>query len=479
MTSKVQSQNILYEITNSNSNKKTLNSNNSNGIFSNSNSIKNINNNEDKENIKSFNNKELSLAEDEYVKKSTETTKTLNKRNNSDSTLKFPSSIENFKENIINNVNNRNSNENIAINKDKKSSLKQNKLLKHSSSSSFQTAYSSSSDSIENVCKTTKSVYSEILEKSLNIDKSLNVDNSKNIENSQNEIANFIKATNPIKAKDSTKSDSSKSVKIYHIKKEKGCDINNSSSSLGKKMKTRNNSKDFSNSHHFPNHLMLSDNNSKTSFKKEEITQKLSISSLSITKAHSLKRQTKAIENIIGTPIKKDHVHYILMLDMLNGIRYSVQRCNASTNRELYLKDFKAKHKIALDVYNNELLPSSKYYYKFKDYAPRVFRSIREIFKISSENYLMSLTGKYMLTEMDSPGKSGSFFYYSQDYRFIIKTVHHSEHKHLLKILKNYYMFLKKNPNTLICKIFGLHRVKIQHGKKNSFYCNGKYFSTR
>eukprot|EP00833_Pecoramyces_ruminatium_P016144 jgi/Orpsp1_1/1190176/evm.model.d7180000077211.1 len=81
----------------------------------------------------------------------------------------------------------------------------------------------------------------------------------------------------------------------------------------------------------------------------------------------------------------------------------------------------------------------------------------------------MSITGKYMLTEMDSPGKSGSFFYYSQDYRFIIKTVHHTEHKYLLKILRNYYLYLKKNPNTLICKIFGLHRVKIQHGKKIHF----------
>ncbi|OUM67930.1 hypothetical protein PIROE2DRAFT_22775, partial [Piromyces sp. E2] len=117
----------------------------------------------------------------------------------------------------------------------------------------------------------------------------------------------------------------------------------------------------------------------------------------------------------------------------------------------------------------NELLPSSKYYYKFKDYAPRIFKAIREMYKISSEDYLMSLTGKYMLTEIGSPGKSGSFFYYSQDYRYIIKTVHHTEHKYLLKILRNYYTYLKKNPNTLICKIFGLHRVKIQHGKKIHF----------
>jgi hypothetical protein len=52
---------------------------------------------------------------------------------------------------------------------------------------------------------------------------------------------------------------------------------------------------------------------------------------------------------------------------------------------------------------------------------------------------MMSLTNKYILSEIGSPGKSGSFFYYSRDYRFIIKTIHHSEHKFMRKILKNYY----------------------------------------
>eukprot|EP00833_Pecoramyces_ruminatium_P006239 jgi/Orpsp1_1/1180271/evm.model.c7180000072739.1 len=385
MTSKIQSQNILNDISNSTSNKKYI-GNSSLNI----NSIKNINNNEDKENIKSFNNKEFFTYEDEYIKNPTKTNKNLSKRSSSDSTLvknnspeqarnlKFHSSIENNK---------TNNKDKITTNKNKKDNIKQNNLLKHNSTSSFKTAYSSSSDSTENTFRTTKTSSSQIfensiiLDKSLNIDNSLNLNNSKIIDNSQNEINDTLKVPNL------TNKNSGKSVKIYHVTKEKGYDINASTSSLGKKLKSKNSSKEFAtSSQYIPNHLMLSENNSKTSFKKEEITQKLS--NISITKSHSLKKQSKAIENIIGTPIKKDHVHYILMLDMLNGIRYSVQRCNASTNRELYLKDFKAKHKIALDVYNNELLPSSKYYYKFKDYAPRVFRSIREIFKISSEDYL-------------------------------------------------------------------------------------------
>ena len=54
-------------------------------------------------------------------------------------------------------------------------------------------------------------------------------------------------------------------------------------------------------------------------------------------------------------------------------------------------------------------------------------------------DYLLSLTAKYILSELGSPGKSGSFFYFSRDYRFIIKTIHASEHKFLRHILREYH----------------------------------------
>lgn len=87
----------------------------------------------------------------------------------------------------------------------------------------------------------------------------------------------------------------------------------------------------------------------------------------------------------------------------------------------------------------NELTPGVKYDFKFKDYAPWVFRNLREKFHVDAADYMMSLTNKYILSEIGSPGKSGSFFYYSRDYRFIIKTIHHSEHKFMRRILKEYY----------------------------------------
>ena len=124
----------------------------------------------------------------------------------------------------------------------------------------------------------------------------------------------------------------------------------------------------------------------------------------------------------------------------------------------------------------NELVPSAKYDFKFKDYAPWVFRHLRALFRLDPADYLMSLTGKYILSELGSPGKSGSFFYFSRDYKYIIKTIHHGEHKFLRKILRDYYNHVIDNPNTLLSQFYGLHRVKMPYGKKIHFVVMNNLF---
>lgn len=124
----------------------------------------------------------------------------------------------------------------------------------------------------------------------------------------------------------------------------------------------------------------------------------------------------------------------------------------------------------------NELTPSAKYDFKFKDYAPWVFRHLRAKFKLDPADYLMSLTSKYILSELGSPGKSGSFFYFSRDYKYIIKTIHHAEHKFLRKILREYYQHIEANPNTLLSQFYGLHRVKIPYGRKIHFVVMNNLF---
>ena len=124
----------------------------------------------------------------------------------------------------------------------------------------------------------------------------------------------------------------------------------------------------------------------------------------------------------------------------------------------------------------NELTPSAKYDFKFKDYAPWVFRHLRAKFGRDPADYLVSLTSKYILSELGSPGKSGSFFYFSRDYKYIIKTIHHAEHKLLRKILREYYSHVEKYPNTLISQFYGLHRVKIPYGRKIHFVVMNNLF---
>lgn len=131
---------------------------------------------------------------------------------------------------------------------------------------------------------------------------------------------------------------------------------------------------------------------------------------------------------------------------------------------------------LTVDSTGNELTPSAKYDFKFKDYAPWVFRRLRAKFQLDPADYLMSLTSKYILSELGSPGKSGSFFYFSRDYKYIIKTIHHAEHKLLRRILREYYAHIENNPNTLISQFYGLHRVKMAYGRKIHFVVMNNLF---
>jgi 1-phosphatidylinositol-4-phosphate 5-kinase len=179
---------------------------------------------------------------------------------------------------------------------------------------------------------------------------------------------------------------------------------------------------------------------------------------------------------VVGTKVDSTHVNYAVAYNMLTGIRFVVSRNNAKLDRAINDADFNTRNKHSFDITGSELTPSTKYDFKFKDYAPWVFRHIRQSFQIDPAEYLMSLTSKYILSELGSPGKSGSFFYFSRDYKYIIKTIHHSEHKFLRKILKDYYNHVIENTNTLLSQFYGLHRVKMPYGRKIHFVVMNNLF---
>lgn len=60
-------------------------------------------------------------------------------------------------------------------------------------------------------------------------------------------------------------------------------------------------------------------------------------------------------------------------------------------------------------------------------------------------------------------GKSSSFFFFSDNKSYVLKTLKESEKKLLLEngILENYYNYVMSNKDTLLSKYFGVYQIKI------------------
>lgn len=117
--------------------------------------------------------------------------------------------------------------------------------------------------------------------------------------------------------------------------------------------------------------------------------------------------------------------------------------------------------------------------FKFKDYCPEVFRHIRARFDIDPAEYLLCVCGNFEFLEFISNSKSGQFFFYSHDRRYMIKTVSQGESKFLRKILPEYYAHIMAHPNTLLTRFFGMHRVKPHKKREQHFLIMGSVFYTQ
>jgi len=63
--------------------------------------------------------------------------------------------------------------------------------------------------------------------------------------------------------------------------------------------------------------------------------------------------------------------------------------------------------------------------------------------------------------EVVSTGRSGSFFFQSEDNKYLIKTLPAEEYSMFRKLLPSYYRHLKNFPNSLLTRFYGLYKIKI------------------
>ncbi|TYJ38285.1 hypothetical protein E1A91_A05G433500v1 [Gossypium mustelinum] len=165
-----------------------------------------------------------------------------------------------------------------------------------------------------------------------------------------------------------------------------------------------------------------------------------------------------------GQTISKGHKNYELMLNLQLGIRHSVGRPGPVISLDLKSSAFDPKEKVWTKFPpegSKHTPPHQSSDFRWKDYCPLVFRTLRKLFDVDAADYMISICGDDALRELSSPGKSGSFFYLTNDDKYMIKTIKKAEVKVLLRMLPAYYNHVRSFENTLVTKFYGLHCVKL------------------
>ena len=128
---------------------------------------------------------------------------------------------------------------------------------------------------------------------------------------------------------------------------------------------------------------------------------------------------------------------------------------------------------------------------RFRDYAPKIFGKLRHFFAIENMEYIKGLgvekimdcllKGEFSsLVGLISSGRSRSFFYFSDDGSYVIKTMSLEEIMFLKKILPDYFNYIHAEPESFIPKFFGLHNIRYYSGVeklKKSFIVMENLFS--
>jgi len=99
-------------------------------------------------------------------------------------------------------------------------------------------------------------------------------------------------------------------------------------------------------------------------------------------------------------------------------------------------------------------------------FAPEIFNCIRKEDNITKDMIMASLNPnnnrEMAFKAGEGSGKSGSFFFFSHDREFIIKTMSEGELNTFKSFFKPYMHHLMKHKNSLLARIYGIFTVKIE-----------------
>lgn len=178
-------------------------------------------------------------------------------------------------------------------------------------------------------------------------------------------------------------------------------------------------------------------------------------------------------------PLSSDNICYEMSLDMMTGIRTVVGRAAAAPWIIPTEKDFTERYSLMFPAKGSKETPPHKMRdFRFKDYCPAIFRRIRARFGIDPSSYLLDVCGNFNYLTFLSNSKSGEFFFFSHDRKYMIKTVSKGECKGLFMNIAHYYRHIMSGSDSLMTKFFGLHKVKPADQGCKWFLIMGSVFPT-
>lgn len=166
----------------------------------------------------------------------------------------------------------------------------------------------------------------------------------------------------------------------------------------------------------------------------------------------------------------------IISLNLTLGVEEETDYEDIEWTQEHY--DQKERYMFDQKDLKHILIPESISYltYEYKCsvtvHAPTVFQSIRNLCEISSDSICKSFDIYENLQTLktnagNEGGRSASFFYFSKDKKFLIKTISRGEKKILInKLLPDLHKHLMIYPGSILSKIIGVFSFKFPDNNK-------------
>jgi hypothetical protein len=101
------------------------------------------------------------------------------------------------------------------------------------------------------------------------------------------------------------------------------------------------------------------------------------------------------------------------------------------------------------------------------EYAPDVFAHLREQdgYKNDNEDLKLSFNLKKNLSNIkkagESAGKSGAFFFFSHDKKFLIKTMTIDDFNGFMRMFRDYFRHICTYPESILGRVYGIYQIKI------------------